>query len=758
MEQSGRSINELIRGSERGKYFHSQFRGTWERAIRFSGEELAKETVRLSYHKDASVLLYTDLKKVLAQMNLHPQDAEACEKDFSEFIKSMTVFKMEEEPASNTWYNSTINGINLRPGKTLTSGKLPPAVTMSGQTSHAIVGGRTGSGKSVFLNNLILNLMIEYAPWELEIYLADFKKVEMSRYMNKYPAPHVRACAATSEIGYVLSLIQYIKEKKDERETLFSRLNVVNIEAFRQKYKMVAMPRILFLVDEFQQLFLDATSKQKDQIDDLITDITRKGRAVGVHLLFASQDMSGALTEKQMTNFKIRFALACDSSVSSQILGNTGATTLKTGQVICNTTSKNEEDNITYDVPFVEDTVDLDDENENQNTKEPYLYQILKEQEKYADQLGFEYKDSQKFYNEDQQWEIEELEKLLNNPIISNARAGLKKTYFTSLFLGKKVVHTNQKYDIFNCHIEKGKNHSILGVSGNIEDIAYLEKLLAVNFGTLAYRDSIEHTVFEFNPIISTLYRHDAFEKDLGISGSDREVIYRYNMDDMGVYAYQKYKDRKKLLDALQNVDECPNVREFVKYILTDMLNEEDNNQEDIERTIDYYMNEVFSDLPDNDNPFGIMRYINDPECIMPYAFKAYYKYRIEKRDVADLFPKSVLWFVGIENVDRLPRWFDELASKCMDVNILCIFLSATVVDSDIYTACNYIFVAGGDSKLYDKYYGGNVLANANSIKVYCNVKNRNEYVAFKKYKCMFNDIEANFFDIDELMNHALLY
>ena len=142
---------------------------------------------------------------------------------------------------------------------------------------------------------IILNLILEYSPWELALYLADFKKVEMSKYMTSYPTPHVRACAATSEIRYVLSLINHLKKVMENRETLFARLGVLNIKDFRELFPdlNIVMPRILFIVDEFQQMFLDATIKQSEEISELLTSITRKGRATGVHLMFASQEMKG---------------------------------------------------------------------------------------------------------------------------------------------------------------------------------------------------------------------------------------------------------------------------------------------------------------------------------------------------------------------------------------------------------------------------------------------------------------------------------
>ena len=85
-----------------------------------------------------------------------------------------------------------------------------PSIQLGDQNVHGLIAGRTGAGKSVFLNTLIHNLLTEYSPWELDIYLADFKKVELSRYLTKYKTPHINTVAATSEIRYVISMFQYL--------------------------------------------------------------------------------------------------------------------------------------------------------------------------------------------------------------------------------------------------------------------------------------------------------------------------------------------------------------------------------------------------------------------------------------------------------------------------------------------------------------------------------------------------------------------
>ena len=108
-------------------------------------------------------------------MDINPDDQVENIKKFDKFINRLPEIKLKKIPQEFTWYNTTIKGINLRPGRKDGDNRLPDPIVMSGENTHGIIAGTTGSGKSVFLHNLILNLMVEYSPWELELYLADFK-------------------------------------------------------------------------------------------------------------------------------------------------------------------------------------------------------------------------------------------------------------------------------------------------------------------------------------------------------------------------------------------------------------------------------------------------------------------------------------------------------------------------------------------------------------------------------------------------------
>ncbi len=189
-----------------------------------------------------------------------------------------------------------------------------------GTSQHALVAGKTGSGKSTLLHILITSLGILYSPNEVELYLIDFKKgVEFKTYAeNRFP--HARVIAIESEREFGLSVLQGLNEELGRRGELFRGVGVQNISEYRRK-KTGRMPRILLLVDEFQEFFTedDVIASQSSQILDRLV---RQGRAFGVHVLLGSQTLAGAysLARSTMDQMAVRIALQCSEADSRLIL------------------------------------------------------------------------------------------------------------------------------------------------------------------------------------------------------------------------------------------------------------------------------------------------------------------------------------------------------------------------------------------------------------------------------------------------------
>lgn len=481
------------------------------------------------------------------------------------FLKKIATFKklhLNKKPVlkSNTtyndtiWMNKTLTGINLRPGNLNDDRENFTSVKMCDDNVHGLIVGRTGSGKSVFINALILSLITEYAPWELDLYLADFKKVELSRYMNNGDeknentpfTPHVNACAATSEIRYVISLIRYLVDCMNARQEFFARLGVTKIQEFRNKYNLV-LPRVLLMVDEFQQLFTEATNRETEEIQTMLNSITKLGRATGFHLIFASQEMSGTLRGNTLANFKIRMALPCNQQISVDILGNAQAVNLDRGFVLVNTDSGDELKNKKYRVPFIEtDKKDDDDD----DIKTPF-YDFL-DQIKLASKLfELDYKTCmQKFYRE----ELQETEHSYKNDLDKirdkkNALVGKNHSLFDAVILGKSVLYSPKPNDKVSFYIEKGRNKGIMIACADADNAARIRKLLSENL----FRSNLEtyHFGMELNNLV--LERYNIAEN---IKHYSNQTYYNCEIDksvELLLVLYFMRQSASKLMSISQN-------------------------------------------------------------------------------------------------------------------------------------------------------------------------------------------------------------
>ena len=117
--------------------------------------------------------------------------------------------KVEKTPM---WFNTTMKGINVRLGYDNGNSSTPGAIVLGDDVVHMMLGGATGAGKSVALNTAICNLLVEYPPWEIDVYLGDFKKVEGSRYANRFETPHIKIVAATGSTEFILSLYNKLQK------------------------------------------------------------------------------------------------------------------------------------------------------------------------------------------------------------------------------------------------------------------------------------------------------------------------------------------------------------------------------------------------------------------------------------------------------------------------------------------------------------------------------------------------------------------
>lgn len=230
-----------------------------------------------------------------------------------------------------------------------------------GTAQHVLVSGKTGSGKSTLFHVVITNLGLWFSPKEVELYLIDFKKgVEFKRFATHH-LPHARVIAVESDREFGLSVLERIDREFTHRAELFRKAGVQDLASYRQSDGPEHLPRVLMIIDEFQEFFTedDAVAQQAAL---LLDRIARQGRAFGVHMVLGSQTLGGAYTLAKSTigQMAVRIALQCSEADSYLILSddNSAARLLsRPGEAIYNDMSGLVEGNNPFQVMWLSDEV-----------------------------------------------------------------------------------------------------------------------------------------------------------------------------------------------------------------------------------------------------------------------------------------------------------------------------------------------------------------------------------------------------------------
>ncbi len=187
--------------------------------------------------------------------------------------------------------------------------------------NHTLICDHSGSGKSNFLHVLIQNLAFYYAPNEIQLFLLDYKEgVEFNAYADPMTLEHARLVSVASSVGFGVGFLSWLCKEMKKRSELFKQFNVKDLSDYR---KHGEMPRLIVVIDEFQVLFSDSSTKDKERVERYLTTILKKGRSYGVHLILATQTMRGAdINKSLMAQIANRIALSMDAEDSESILSD----------------------------------------------------------------------------------------------------------------------------------------------------------------------------------------------------------------------------------------------------------------------------------------------------------------------------------------------------------------------------------------------------------------------------------------------------
>ncbi len=187
-------------------------------------------------------------------------------------------------------------------------------------THHGLACGATGSGKTVFIHDIILQIAMNYSPRDVQFYLLDYKEgTEFAVYKD---FPYVNILSMESEIEFGQEVLEHAIDLMKKRGALFKEKGVANLHGYNNAVSEdEKLPRIIIIIDEFQAL-LPKDPKVSARTNERLDKILRLGRSFGINLLLATQTLKGIdLDPAILSNMPLRIALRMDEKDATKIFG-----------------------------------------------------------------------------------------------------------------------------------------------------------------------------------------------------------------------------------------------------------------------------------------------------------------------------------------------------------------------------------------------------------------------------------------------------
>ena len=177
-------------------------------------------------------------------------------------------------------------------------------------SAHGVIIGGTGSGKSNLLHTIIMSACYKYSPEDLNIYLLDLKEGVEFKYYEDNRLPHIKLLGVDlkEDLHSALAILKNLSQGISRRGELFKQHKISQIDQYSQGGKK--LPRILVIIDEIQELF-ELDEKVGQEAIQYLSELFKQGRAFGINILWASQNIPNApgLKDKVLSQIGNRISL-----------------------------------------------------------------------------------------------------------------------------------------------------------------------------------------------------------------------------------------------------------------------------------------------------------------------------------------------------------------------------------------------------------------------------------------------------------------
>ncbi len=188
------------------------------------------------------------------------------------------------------------------------------------KTSHMLISGTTGSGKSMFLHILINSILYKAKPSEVKFLMIDTKVVELSLYNE---IPHLLIPVITDK-RKALGALAWLCQEMDNRYVILANKGIKNIEEYNEKQDNAEkLPDIILIIDEYADLI----EEEQKEIEEYIYPLTQKARNVGIYLIIVTERPSINIVKGRIkANIPTRIAFRLPSQIDSKaVLDTIGA-------------------------------------------------------------------------------------------------------------------------------------------------------------------------------------------------------------------------------------------------------------------------------------------------------------------------------------------------------------------------------------------------------------------------------------------------
>ena len=370
---------------------------------------------------------------------------------------------------------------------------------------HALISGTIGSGKSTLLHTIIMSILLRYSPEDVQIYLLDFKRgVEFKVYAES-KLRNFRVISLDTEPEFGLAVLRYLQEEQAERAQEFHDKNCENIEKYNELVKTGPnnsnrkIPRIVLIIDEFHEMFIGKGSEDSiaQECERLLEQIVRQGRALGIHVILASQTLPDNL-EKIYGQIMNRVALQSTVSSAQHILASDNEAleslvNVDPGKGVFNDGGGNRDANHPFRVAYFpgqeqRELLDRISEHQNKDIEDGLLDETEFEKPRLL---------------------LSSIQDDYENPLnqfVSQGKLPDRQSYGCPLFLGEEIAMVNS----FSISLTPRRRQNLLILGSDYKRASLLYGFSAISILFDVYSKSDEHIIPD-KPII-TFFDFSAFD------------------------------------------------------------------------------------------------------------------------------------------------------------------------------------------------------------------------------------------------------